>query len=233
MLNIASAGNSNVDLQHKFTDSTSPNDGSYPVEDRTITGACVDLPAEAPGVVTVSATGPTQLKSYYSSYGQGVVDVTAPGGDTRFRTQGVSSTITDAVLSTVQHGRRQRWGYKQGTSMAGPHAAGVAALALSAHPGLKPGALASLLERTSTALPCPDGVYNPVPLHPAGSHARAARARLLTACTTAPRPAVRVCGSSLALRRGCAGRCRCVARPRRARSRRRRRAGPASRRTPG
>ena len=37
VLNVASAGNSNVDLQHKFVDSTSPNDGSYPVEDRTIT----------------------------------------------------------------------------------------------------------------------------------------------------------------------------------------------------
>ena len=58
VLNIASAGNSNVDLQHKFIDDSSPNDGSYPIEERTITGACVDLPAEAPGVVTVSADGP-------------------------------------------------------------------------------------------------------------------------------------------------------------------------------
>jgi len=164
-LTIASAGNSNVDLQHKFTDSSSPNDGSFPVEDRTINGACRDLPAEAPGVVTVSAVGPTEQKSYYSSYGQGVVDVTAPGGDTRFRTGGVSSTITDAVLSTVYPGGG--WGYKQGTSMAGPHAAGVAALALSAHPGLKPGALASLLERTATALECPAGVYEPRPGFPA------------------------------------------------------------------
>ncbi|MGW9631648.1 S8 family peptidase [Agromyces sp. NPDC055520] len=162
-LTVASAGNSNVDLQHKFVDSSSPNDGSYPVEDRTITGACRDLPAEAPGVVTVSAVGPTELKSYYSSYGQGVVDVTAPGGDTRFRTGGASSTISDAVLSTVPGG----WGYKQGTSMAGPHAAGVAALAVSTHPGIKPGALASLLERSSVSLPCPAGVYEPRPGYPA------------------------------------------------------------------
>ena len=34
VLNIASAGNSNVDLQHKFIDGSSPNDGSSPVEDR-------------------------------------------------------------------------------------------------------------------------------------------------------------------------------------------------------
>ena len=161
VLNIASAGNSNVDLQHKFIDSTSPNDGSFPIEDRTITGACVDLPAEAPGVVTVSAVGPGKLKSYYSSYGQGVVDVTAPGGDTRWRNPNVS-TISDAVLSTVPGG----WGYSQGTSMASPHAAGVAALALSAHPGLAPGALASMLERTADPLPCPPGVYDPRPTLP-------------------------------------------------------------------
>ena len=157
-LTVASAGNSNVDLQHKFTDSGSPNDGSYPVEDRTITGACLDLPAEAPGVVTVSAVGPAELKSYYSSYGQGVVDVAAPGGDTRWR-DWTKSTLADAVLSTVPGG----WGYAQGTSMAGPHAAGVAALALSAHPDMKPGQLASFLERTATPLSCPEGVYDPRP----------------------------------------------------------------------
>lgn len=164
-LTVASAGNSNFDLQHKFVDSASPNDGSAPIEDRTITGACRDLPAEAPGVVTVSAVGPTELKSYYSSYGLGVVDVTAPGGDTRFRTGGATSTPSDGVLSTTYPGGK--WGYKQGTSMAGPHVAGVAALAVSAHPGMKPGALASLLERTAEALPCPVGVYEPRPGYPA------------------------------------------------------------------
>ena len=171
-LTVASAGNSNVDLQHKFTDSTSPNDGSSPIEDRTINGACRDLPAEAPGVVTVSAVGPTEQKSYYSSYGQGVVDVTAPGGDTRFRTGGVSSTLTDGVLSTVPG---DGWGYKQGTSMAGPHAAGVAALALSAHPGLKPGALASFLERTATPLAVPRGRLRAAPGLPGHLHRRRAQ----------------------------------------------------------
>ncbi|MDR6906140.1 subtilisin family serine protease [Agromyces sp. 3263] len=167
-LTVASAGNSNVDLQHKFVDSSSPNDGSYPIEDRTITGACRDLPAEAAGVLTVSAVGPTEQKSYYSSYGQGVVDVTAPGGDTRFRTGGASSTLTDGILSTTWSPvTGNGWGYKQGTSMAGPHAAGVAALALSAHPGMNPGQLASFLERTATPLECPVGVYEPRPGFPA------------------------------------------------------------------
>lgn len=55
--------------------------------------------------------------------------------------------------------------------MSGPHATGVAALALSAHPGMSPGQLASFLERTAVAKSCPSGVYNPVPLIPAGPNA--------------------------------------------------------------
>jgi subtilisin family serine protease len=156
VLTIASAGNSNHDLQHKFIDPISPDDGD-PV-DREINAACVDLPAEAPGVVTVSAVGTERLKSYYSSYGQGVVDVSAPGGDVR-QPDPTVVTVSHAVLSTVVRG----WGYSQGTSMASPHAAGVAALALSAHPNLQPGALAAFLESTSESLPCPAGVYDPRP----------------------------------------------------------------------
>ena len=44
---------------------------------------------------------------------------------------------------------------------------GVAALALSAHPGMNPGQLASFLERTATPLACPVGVYEPRPGFPA------------------------------------------------------------------
>jgi subtilisin family serine protease len=164
VLTIASAGNSNVDLQHKFIDDGSPNDGSAPVEVREINNACLDLPAEAPGVVTVSAVGTVQLKSYYSSYGQGVVEVAAPGGDTRQPNPAVSTTA-NAVLSTVinVNTKVNGYGYSQGTSMASPHAAGVAALALSVNPHLTPGALASLLQRTAVALPCPPGIYDPRP----------------------------------------------------------------------
>ncbi|MCW3840470.1 S8 family serine peptidase [Micromonospora yasonensis] len=171
VLNIASAGNSNYDLAHKNTDYDSPNNLPAPQEPtprEDLNSACLDLPAEAPGVVTVAAVGPTGQKSYYSSYGLGVVDVTAPGGDTRFRTQGARSTLADGILSTTFNTatRTNGWGYKQGTSMSGPHVTGVAALALSAHPGMTPSALSSFLERTAVAQPCPAGVYDPVPNWP-------------------------------------------------------------------
>ncbi|MGN9778287.1 S8 family peptidase [Micromonospora sp. H33] len=169
VLHVASAGNSNWDLAHKNTDTGSPNDGSAPEEEREdLNSACLVLPGEAPGVVTVSAVAPTGKKSYYSSYGLGVVDVTAPGGDTRFRTNGVSSTLTDGILSTTwSRSGGDGWGYKQGTSMSSPHAAGVAALALSAHAGMTPGQLASFLERTAVAQPCEEGVWEPRPGFPA------------------------------------------------------------------
>ncbi len=47
--------------------------------------------------------------------------------------------------------------------MASPHAAGVAALTLSVHPGLQPASRAAFLERTAEPLPCPEGIYNPRP----------------------------------------------------------------------
>ena len=90
--------------------------------------------------------------------------VTAPGGDTRQPNPAVSTTA-NAILSTTINTTTHvnGWGYMQGTSMASPHAAGVAALALSMHPSLQPAALAAFLERTAEELPCPDGVYDPRP----------------------------------------------------------------------
>jgi subtilisin family serine protease len=156
VLTVASAGNSQFDLQHRFVDEGSPNDGSSPVEIRNINNACLDLPAEAPGVLTVSATGPTGLTSFYSNYGLGVVEVAAPGGDSRV--PGIEPN--GRVFSTTWPGNG--WGYKQGTSMAGPHVAGVAALVLSLHPGMSPSALTALLERTADETACPaGGTYTP------------------------------------------------------------------------
>ncbi|MER7730467.1 S8 family serine peptidase [Streptomyces erythrochromogenes] len=136
-LQVAAAGNSNLDLANKTTDTESPND-STPVT-RTITNACLDIPTELPGVVTVSAMG-TTAKASYSNYGLNVVDVTAPGGD------------TTGIYSTLPGGK---YGSMSGTSMASPHVAGVAALLVSTNPGITPAQLRDKLATQANDVACP------------------------------------------------------------------------------
>lgn len=80
-VNVAAAANENFDLaSHAVTDPLSPDDGT--AVSRTVDpSTCLDIPAQLPGVVTVSATGAKTLKASYSNYGLGVIDITAPGGD--------------------------------------------------------------------------------------------------------------------------------------------------------
>src|SRR5256884_5074111 len=76
---VAAEGNEADDLAHPTQDVTSP-DNTTPVT-RAVTNACAVVPVEVPGVIGVTANGNLQLKSFYSSYGMGKADVTAPGGD--------------------------------------------------------------------------------------------------------------------------------------------------------
>ena len=156
---VAAEGNFADDLSHPTLDAQSPDNGAFTT--REVTNACAVVPVEVPGVIGVSATGPTHMKSFYSSYGISTVDVAAPGGDSR----NIDGTTNGRVLSTWPSGvpcaRRVSEGaatycYQQGTSMASPHVAGLAALALSAHPGLSSHAVEALLQQTATPLACPD-----------------------------------------------------------------------------
>ena len=134
VVNVAAAGNSNIDLANKTTDGSSPNDTTPVV--RSVDTGCADIPAELDGVVTVSSTTKTSEKSGFSNFGLDVVDVAAPGS---------------AILSTVMGG-----GYAiySGTSMASPHAAGVAALIKSTNPSLSGQQLSDLLVGQATDVPC-------------------------------------------------------------------------------
>ncbi|MGC0378155.1 subtilisin family serine protease [Streptomyces sp. SAI-229] len=136
-LHLASAGNSNHDLA-----SDAIVDDSTPVTRTIDPSECFDVPTRLPGVVTVSATGVRNLKSYYSTYGKGVVDVAAPGGDRRYRLPDTPSK-DGRILSTMPNGE---YAWPQGTSMASPHAAGVAALLKSKHPRASPARLQALLK---------------------------------------------------------------------------------------
>ncbi|MFF9218466.1 S8 family serine peptidase [Streptomyces viridosporus] len=151
-LHVASAGNSNHDLaSDAIEDATSPND-TTPVTRTIDPSECLDLPTQLPGVVTVSATGVHNLKSYYSTYGKGVVDVAAPGGDRRYQLPDTPSK-DGRILSTMPNGQ---YAFLQGTSMASPHAAGVAALLKSKHPWASPAALQAMLKAQADNPGCPE-----------------------------------------------------------------------------
>jgi subtilisin family serine protease len=101
---VAALGNSDLDL-------SDPPTGNE----------CEVVPAESAGVIGTMALGRTSEKAEYSSYGNGATDVAAPGGN------GTTGDCQTTVLSTVPGG----YLCIQGTSMASPHTAGVAALIVS------------------------------------------------------------------------------------------------------
>ncbi|MFG2480124.1 S8 family serine peptidase [Streptomyces fagopyri] len=154
-LNVAAAGNSNDDLDaDALADASSPDDST--AVPRTVDPhKCFDVPTQLPGVVTVSSTGVTGAKSYFSSYGKGVIDVAAPGGD-RFQIPDTPSK-DGRILSTLPN---NQYGFLQGTSMATPHVAGVAALLKSKYPWAGPATLQRLLKAEADNPGCPTGPYD-------------------------------------------------------------------------
>lgn len=147
VLNVAAAGNSDYDLANKTIDTDSPND-TTPVPDRPINAGCLDIPTEVEGVVSVASLALTPSsgaisKSSFSNYGRDKIDVAAPGS-------GIWSTITANAAGDI-------YGSKNGTSMASPHVAGVAALLAATNPSATPAQLEQLLKSQATPLACPTG----------------------------------------------------------------------------
>jgi len=101
-------------------------------------------PAAYAQVLSVAALGPDLQLSSYSNVGT-AVSLVAPGGDgSRFGgSSGVASTTWDFVNN------RASYGYYNGTSMASPHVAGVAALVLAANPTMTAAQLRTRLQNSA------------------------------------------------------------------------------------
>jgi subtilisin family serine protease len=162
---VSAEGNQADDLAHPTQDATSPDD-SNPVL-RDIHNQCAVVPVEVPGVIGVTANGNLQIKSFYSSYGVGTADVVAPGGDSILQRTAASPngrvlSTWPASLITIRCAASRRvidasgatYCYQQGTSMASPHAAGVAALIMSTGVA-SPGAVAAKMQNTADKIACP------------------------------------------------------------------------------
>lgn len=131
-------------------------------------------PANCKNIMPVASVGPTGYGAYYSNYGT-IVSYAAPGGDNT-----VSSA--DEIYSTIEGA----YGYKQGTSMAAPHAAGLGALMYSIDPTLTPAKVLSIMQSTATPFPSGGPGYSCTIGRPCGAGILNAYAAVLATYAQAP-----------------------------------------------
>jgi subtilisin family serine protease len=175
---VAAEGNESDDLSHPTQDVTSPDFPGGTEQIRAIRNNCVVIPVEISGVIGVTGDGHNKqanggyLKSFFSSYGVSTADVVAPSGDSIFGRN--AEAVNGRVLSTFPPDQfcrrpvREHTGdpeeptvvycYLQGTSMASPHVAGVAALIISQFGKLSPATVAAYLSQTADPQPCPSAL---------------------------------------------------------------------------
>ncbi|MER5965264.1 S8 family serine peptidase [Streptomyces sp. NPDC002057] len=115
-------------------------------------------PANCANVINVASTSREGNRSYYSNFGT-IVDVAAPGGETRRSTDtpGTVTTPENGIYSTLNSGTTtpsaENFKPYQGTSMAAPHIAGLAALLKSAKSTLTPAEIESAIKTNARPLP--------------------------------------------------------------------------------
>ncbi|MDQ3958184.1 MAG: S8 family serine peptidase, partial [Actinomycetota bacterium] len=185
---VVPTANDWTDLDNPMTDTLSP---TFPLDsstEREVDDTCLLLPVEADGVIGVSGVGPSGRKAFYSNYGLDATDVAAPSGDDFDDTLQYPSNLVLAAFPkaplrrfglldrdgrpTIPEVMRQCSGRRcsyyvfiGGTSFAGPTAAGVAALIVSAHGSddgaggvtMAPAAVERILYETARPHACPEG----------------------------------------------------------------------------
>ena len=107
-------------------------------------------PASCNGVITVASTDRNGGEAYYTNFGA-AIDVAAPGGAQS------GANDPNGVLSTLNTGTQgpqaESYAFYQGTSMAAPHVAGVAALIFEKWPAATPDDVENILKNTARSFP--------------------------------------------------------------------------------
>ena len=187
---IAALGNGNTDVGVPKTDTQSPNFPLGTNHPRTVNNTCLDLPTEGNNVISVSAIGPSKTKADYSNWSYEETAVAAPGGwfrDTGWTPANPLGGVQNQILAAYPKNVAEEAGdlnpdgtpnnpfvvrdcrgstcayyqWIQGTSMASPHAVGVAALIVSEYGQRRRGGISlhplftqAYLESSATDTPC-------------------------------------------------------------------------------
>ncbi len=147
---VVAAGNDATNIANP-TEFTALLNSTYGSQGYELIGASRQVPGSIAGVVTVSATALNFELASYSNYGPGAIDIAAPGGD--YITS--DHLLTDLCYSAymVWNGFVDVYAWMEGTSMAAPKVAAVAALiidqAKSAGRRLSPAQAITRLQQTA------------------------------------------------------------------------------------
>jgi lantibiotic leader peptide-processing serine protease len=187
---IAALGNQNTNIDAPTSDDISPDFPPETERHRDVDNSCLTMPSEGNHVIGTVAVGPSTMKADYSNWGSERPIISAPGGYFRdFPGTPQNRVVENLVLSAYptslaiengdlnpdgtpntpfvvrdcQGGTCAYYQYLQGTSMAAPHAVGVAALIVSEFGNrdgrrgltLNPDETKKWLLRTATNHPCP------------------------------------------------------------------------------
>ncbi|MEO8012400.1 MAG: S8 family peptidase, partial [Dokdonella sp.] len=118
-------------------------------------------PANCSGVTSAAATDRQGNRASYSNFGT-TITVSAPGGETASQSNGILSTLNSGTTTQGS----ESYAYYQGTSMAAPHVAGLAAQVFALNPALTPDQARNFITSNARALPgtcsggCGAGIIN-------------------------------------------------------------------------
>jgi subtilisin family serine protease len=197
---VAALGNGHEDIGLPSFDGQSPNFPPGTEHNRTVNNSCLDLPTEGNNVISVSSIGPSKTKADYSNWSYEETTVAAPGGwfrDTGWTAANPIAGVPNQILAAYPKNVAEEFGdlnpdgtpntpfvvrdckgstcayyqWIQGTSMASPHATGVAALIVSQYGhrrssgiSLHPLFTQAYVEASATDTACmsnqPDGTFS-------------------------------------------------------------------------
>jgi len=158
---VVAAGNESLNLNNptKITDYMNDTYGYLGFE---FQGASAVVPAQVPGVITVSSSveWTDEKIAFYSNYGNRTIDIAAPGGDNgpvydetgdlddrdfHFRTLSTWPTYLEPYFTSNLHD----YALLHGTSMAAPKVAGIAGVLIADNPDLTPEEVTSIIRKTA------------------------------------------------------------------------------------